>query len=204
MSLKTVVIALAVFAYPLGAWAQSPPAEPNVPHPPGAHEPYPAPPHPPGAHEPAPPAEPAVPHPPGAHKDKSSSALPKAYVPGLEVFMTFIQGEHAKLWYAGRARNWPLAAYALAEIKEVMSDVQDQVPTFKDLPLADMLDAVITGEIAGLEKAVDAKSPKAFAAGYDKLTAACNACHQATGNGFIRIRRPHGRAFPNQDFSPKK
>ena len=81
------------------------------------------------------------------------------YIPGLEVFMTFIQGEHAKLWYAGRAGNWPLAAYELGEIKEVMSDVQDLVPTFKDLPLADMLDAVITGEIAQLEKAIDAKNP---------------------------------------------
>ncbi len=136
--------------------------------------------------------------------DKSAPAGPKAYVPGLEQFMTFIQGEHAKLWYAGRARNWPLAAYALGEIKEVMSDVQDQVPTFRDLPLADMLDAVITGEIAQLEKAIDAKDRQAFAAGYDKLTAACNACHQATQNGFIRIRRPKGRAFPNQDFAPAK
>ena len=126
------------------------------------------------------------------------------YIPGLEVFMTFIQGEHAKLWYAGHAGNWPLAAYELGEIKEVMSDVQDLVPRFKDLPLADMLDAVITGEIAPLEQAIDAKNPQAFAAGFDKLTAACNACHQATGNGFIRIRRPVGPAFPNQDFAPQR
>lgn len=135
-----------------------------------------------------------------AHPQGAQAA--KTYVPGLEQFMSLIQNEHAKLWYAGAARNWPLAAYQLSEIKEVMSDVQDLVPTFKDLPLADMLDAVITGEIAQLEKAIDAKDAAAFEAGFDKLTAACNACHQATGNGFIRIRRPAGTAFPNQDFSP--
>ena len=39
--------------------------------------------------------------------------------------MNMIQTEHAKLWYAGHARNWPLAAYQLGEIKEIMSDVQD-------------------------------------------------------------------------------
>jgi cytochrome c553 len=141
------------------------------------------------------PTEPAVPHPPGAHE-------PKTYIPGLEQFMAVIQNEHAKLWYAGAARNWPLAAYQLSEIKEVMSDVQDLVPTFKNLPLADMLDAVITGEIAQLEKAIDAKDAKAFAAGFGKLTAACNACHQATGNGFIVIQRPARAGFPNQDFKP--
>ena len=129
---------------------------------------------------------------------------PARYVPGIEQFMNVIQSEHAKLWYAGRARNWPLAAYQLAEIKELMSDVQDLVPTFKNLPFADMLDAVITGEIAQLEKALDAKNAQAFAAGYGKLTAACNACHQTTGNGFIVIQRPAAPGFPNQDFKPHK
>jgi hypothetical protein len=128
----------------------------------------------------------------------------RSYVPGLEQFMNVIQNEHAKLWYAGEARNWPLAAYQLSEIKEVMSDAQDLAPTFKDLPLADMLDAVITGEIAQLEKAIDGKDAATFDARFDKLTAACNACHQATGNGFIVIRRPSGPAFPNQDFSPRQ
>jgi cytochrome c553 len=118
--------------------------------------------------------------------------------------MNVIQNEHAKLWYAGNARNWALAAYQLGEIKEVMSDVQDIVPTFKNLPLAQMLDAVITGQIADLERAIDAKDAKKFAAGYDALTAACNSCHQATGHGFVVIRRPVGSGFPNQDFAPRK
>ena len=129
---------------------------------------------------------------------------PKAYIPGIEQFMNVIQSEHAKLWYAATARNWELAAYQLGEIKEVMSDVQDIVPTFKNLPLAQMLDAVITGEIVQAEKALDAKDAKAFASAYGKLTEACNACHQATGNGFIVIQRPVGQAFPNQDFKPRK
>ncbi|HEX5507442.1 MAG TPA: hypothetical protein VFX37_02960, partial [Pseudolabrys sp.] len=145
--------------------------------------------------------------PAGAQSEKPGSkpAEPvKDYIPGLEQFMGVIQNEHAKLWYAGSARNWPLAEYQLGEIKEIMSDVQDVVPTFKDLPLADMLDSVITGQIADLEKAIQAKDPKKFANSYVKLTEACNACHQATGNGFVVIRRPVQSGFPNQDFSPRK
>ena len=141
---------------------------------------------------------------PKAAETPKTSAAPKTYIPGLEQFMGVILTEHAKLWYAGSARNWELAEYQLGEIKEVMSDVQDLVPTFKNLPLADMLDAVITGQIADLEKAIDAKDPKKFADGYGKLTEACNACHQATGNGFVVIKRPGPGAFPNQDFSPRK
>ncbi len=128
--------------------------------------------------------------------------VPKAFVPGLEWFMNMIQTEHAKLWYAGKARNWRLAEYQLAEIKEIMSDTQDLVPVYKNLPFADMMDAVIVGPIGELEKAIEAKNPKAFAKGYGELTGACNACHQATEHGYIRIQRPAGPGFPTQDFRP--
>ncbi len=128
----------------------------------------------------------------------------KAYVPGLEQFMNVILIEHNKLWFAAKARNWALAGYELGEIKEIMGDVQDLVPTFKNLPLADMLDAVITKEIATLEKSIEAKDYKGFTAGYDKLTQACNACHQGTENGFVVIKRPTQPAFTNQDYRPHK
>ena len=128
----------------------------------------------------------------------------KAYLPGLEQFMNVILIEHNKLWFAGKARNWELAAYELGEIKEVMGDVQDVVPVFKNLPLASMLDAVITKEIVDLEKAIEAKDFKKFATGYDKLNAACNACHQGTENGFVVIKRPTTPAFTNQDYRRHK
>lgn len=136
-----------------------------------------------------------VPPPPAAN-------VPKRFVPGLEWFMNLIQTEHAKLWYAGKARNWRLAEYHLAEIKEIMSDTQDLVPVYKSLPFADMMDAVIVGPIADLEKAVAARNPESFAKGFGQLTAGCNACHKATEHGFIRIRRPAAAGFPNQDFRP--
>lgn len=138
---------------------------------------------------------------PAAEPAKETS---KVYIPGIEQFMNVIQSEHAKLWYAAQARNWDLANYQLGEIKEIMGDLQELYPKFKDLPLADMFDKVITGEIAELEKALDKKDSKAFGAGYAKLNDACNSCHQATGMGFVVIQTPKAPAFPNQDFAPHK
>lgn len=133
-----------------------------------------------------------------------SPAAAKTYIPGLEQFMNAMLVEHNKLWFSGQARNWRLAEYELGEIKEIMGDVQDLVPVFKDLPLADMLDAVITKEVAGLETAIAARDFRKFAAGYDRLNAACNACHQATGNEFIVVKRPMMPAFTNQDYRPRQ
>lgn len=140
---------------------------------------------------------------PGATNEsvkESAKNTPKTYVPGLEQLMNVILMEHNKLWFAAKARNWPLAEYQLGEIKEVMGDIQDLIPVFKNLPLADMLDAVITTEIVDLEKSIEAKDYKAFVSGYDKLTKACNACHQGTENGFIVIQRPTRPAFTNQAY----
>lgn len=171
-----IAVAFASVLLPLAVAAQTPPAPASAP-----------------AASSAPAAAPA-PH-----------EAPKAYIPGPEQFMGVILSQHAKLWYAGRAKNWGLAEFELGEIKEVMGDLQDLYPKFKSLPFADMLDAVITHEIVDLEKAIAAKDAKKFAAGYDKLTAACNACHETTDNKFVVIRRPSGsRPFPNQEFRPRK
>jgi hypothetical protein len=37
---------------------------------------------------------------------------------------------------------------------------------------------------------------------YDKLTAACNACHQVTKHAFIVIQQPLSPPFNNQSFMP--
>jgi hypothetical protein len=176
MPRRIIFLSLAVLL-PLAAFAQTPSAPPVSAPPPAASA--------------------GTPHPEGSHEAKS-------YTPGIEQFMNVIQTEHAKLWYAASARNWELAAYQLGEIKEIMSDVEDLYPTFKNLPLGNMLDNVITGPIAELEKTLDAKDFGKFSAGYGKLTDACNSCHQATGMGFVVIQRPSGLAFPNQDFRPHK
>jgi hypothetical protein len=128
----------------------------------------------------------------------------KSYVPGIEQFMGVIQNQHVKLWFAASAKNWELAGFQLGEIREVFGDIQDLYPKFKSMPFAEMVDAVITGPVAEVEKAIEKKDIKAFTAEFDRLTTACNSCHQATGLGFVVIQRPTTNQFSNQNFSPRK
>lgn len=132
--------------------------------------------------------------------DSKPAEVPKTYLPGLEVFMGTIQRQHEKLWFAGRARNWELTAYQLGEMKEVMGVVQDLVPKYKELPIADMIDAVITGPIVEMEKAIESKNYRGFVASFDKITAACNSCHEGAERGFIKLRRPVHNPYSNQVF----
>jgi hypothetical protein len=67
-----------------------------------------------------------------------------------------------------------------------------------------MLDAVVTKETVDMEEAIEAKDLKKFAAGCDKLNAACNSCRQCTENGFAVFRRPSQPVFANQDYRPHK
>ena len=58
--------------------------------------------------------------------------------------------------------------------------------------------------IGEIEAAIKARDGKAFTTAFDKLTAACNACHEAANRGFIVIQRPAASAFPNQSFAPRR
>jgi hypothetical protein len=55
-----------------------------------------------------------------------------------------------------------------------------------------------------LRSAVEKKDSTAFAAAYDKLTEACNSCHEATNFGFNVVQRPTSNPYPNQVFTPRK
>src|SRR3954464_15824196 len=58
------------------------------------------------------------------------------YAPGLGEIMSLQQMRHAKLYFAGQAENWDLAAYELEEIGEGFDDVLKYPPTHKDSPVA--------------------------------------------------------------------
>src|ERR1043165_6381284 len=126
------------------------------------------------------------------------------FSPGLGEIMTLQQMRHLKLWFAGRAGNWPLAAYELDELKEGFEDVTKYHPTKHDAPTGTMSDAVVAKEVAELARIIEAKDRKQFAASFDRLTASCNACHQAAKHAFIVIQRPTVNPYSNQSFAPGK
>jgi hypothetical protein len=124
------------------------------------------------------------------------------YAPGLGEFMTATQLRHAKLWFAGDANNWDLAAYEIDEIMEGLEDAEKRFPTHDGIPVAEMIKANIDPAVEELRKAVEAKSSTKFAVAFDKLSSACNTCHAGANKQFIRIRRPTSSPLSNQNFAP--
>ncbi len=127
------------------------------------------------------------------------------YVPGMGEIMGATQMRHAKLWFAGTAGNWELAGYELDEIREGMADAVKYHPVFKkDAPIADMLDKLTAQPLNDLENAIKAGDGAKFRKSFDRLTKACNDCHQAASQGFIVIKRPGALQYTNQVFAVGK
>jgi hypothetical protein len=116
--------------------------------------------------------------------------------------MSATQMRHAKLWFAGDAQNWDLAAFELDEIKEGLGDATRLHPTHEGIPVGDMIKASLDEPLAGLAKAIEAKDKNEFTRAFDVLTETCNGCHTAAAHAFIKIKRPTAPPVSNQDFAP--
>jgi hypothetical protein len=126
------------------------------------------------------------------------------YLPGLGDIMTAVAARHAKLWFAGSAGNWPLAAYEVDELKEGLEDAGTLHPTHRKVPgpVAPMIARTMDPPLRQVEVAVASRNPRAFANAYDAVTEGCNDCHQASGFGFNKVVRPTANPFSNQGFEP--
>jgi len=132
----------------------------------------------------------------------AGEAAKEAHSPGLVEIMMATQSHHAKLWLAGNARNWDLADYQIDELKEGLEDAAKDIPDYKGVPVGRMIDDLMMPPIAEIESAIKARDGAKFAAAFDKLTAACNSCHEATNFSFNVVRRPDSNPYPNQVFAP--
>lgn len=126
------------------------------------------------------------------------------YVPGLGEIMGLNQMRHAKLWFAGQAGNWPLAAYEVDELREGFADAARYHPHHKTVPepLTSLIPEYVGGPLDDLDTAVKSKDKAAFSAAFDRLTAGCNGCHEEAGFGFNVIKRPTSPPYSNQSFAP--
>jgi len=125
------------------------------------------------------------------------------YAPGLGEIMSATQMRHLKLWYAGEARNWPLASYEVDELEEGFADAVRFHPRHKDAPqpLTELVPEFTVGPVAALRASIEREDPADFVAAYDALTQGCNGCHAATAFSFNAVVRPTANPYANQDFA---
>jgi hypothetical protein len=117
--------------------------------------------------------------------------------PPLGEIMTLQQLRHIKLWFAGRAGNWPLADYEMGELNEGFENVNKLLG-------GDTVDKAVGAPMQALRKIIDDKNRAAFPAAFDALTAGCNSCHRTLERAFIAIQRPTSLPYSNQNFAPQK
>jgi hypothetical protein len=144
--------------------------------------------------------------PAAAQAPSAGDATPATgYRPGFgDLITATIQPRHIKLGLAGRAQNWSYAAYELHELEEAFDRATSVWPHWQSMPVGDMIRSVTRAPIDALQQAIKAGNSEAFTTAYQKLTEACDACHEAADRKIIVIRVPNQDAYPDQDFQPAK
>ena len=135
----------------------------------------------------------------------AAKAAPAAEAPELGAQMLELQIRHARLWQAGQGRNWLLAQFQLAELREAFAGVVETNGDHASLQpqrLAVVLPAMVDPALAQLQAAIDAHDGARFDAAYDALSASCNGCHTAAGHGFLVIQRPRTPVLDNLRAEP--
>ncbi len=108
------------------------------------------------------------------------------------------QLQHLKLWYAGKAGNWDLAAYELRQLTNSLAEAAIFYPAIPVTNVTTMKEPLLS-----IADAITAGDDRKFAVSMRVLTDGCNACHNSMGRGFIAIAVPTGGQPPaNQIFSP--
>ncbi|SRR5690606_2377259 len=123
--------------------------------------------------------------------------------------MAYAQRFAEKLYFAGMADHAALASFYVHELEETFEAVAAGGYVEDGRDVGEATRALFLPHLAGVEAALEAGAPNddaeeargLFEARYRALVLGCNACHEATGHGFVRITVPEASSFPNQTFA---
>jgi hypothetical protein len=136
--------------------------------------------------------------PPAIAESNLDATTNEQYVPRLGDIMNAIQSRHMKLWFAGKALNWELAAYELRQLK---AGLLEAAVIYPGIPVTNV--TTMTRPVQAIADAIEARDAKRFAKAVGEMTDGCNACHQSMGRGYIVMRVPTEHPFSNQLFPPQ-
>ena len=132
--------------------------------------------------------------------DSLKNELKHSYKPGFGEFMTYIQSQHAKLWYAGKNDNWKLADFELHEIMETVEAIQSYETDREETKLIQMIKPALDS----VNKAISEENHAQFVKNFTLLTNTCNNCHLAANFEFNVVKIPEENPYSNQDFKKIK
>jgi len=132
----------------------------------------------------------------------------KELIPDQAHVMADVGYHFTNLWFAGKAENWPLADFYLAETKSHLRWAVRVKPIRKDnrgqdINLGNILEAFENSQLTELKQAVDRKDRQAFESVYRTSLTSCYSCHKASDKPYLRPQVPDRPEASIINFDPK-
>jgi hypothetical protein len=125
------------------------------------------------------------------------------FKPAMDDLMTMlVQPRHIRLYFAGQAQNWRLAAFQVNELRGALARIGRTIPNYRNINVDTAVAAIFADKLKAVDAAVKAADPAQFAAAYSEMTTACNDCHKGMEHPFLVIKVPEAGYFPDQEFRP--
>ena len=120
-----------------------------------------------------------------------------ALVPSNSHFMMDVQWHWTNLWFAGKAKNWPLAQYYFNESRGHIQWFVKKSPTLKsagpekeEINIAGIFEGMDTSSLAAVKTAIANKDSAQFEATYKTMLESCYSCHKSAGRPYLRPQIP--------------
>jgi hypothetical protein len=145
-------------------------------------------------------AKPAAAQPAAAYQDQG-------FAPGFDDLMTMlVQPRHIRLYYAGAAKNWELAAAESRDLRASFGRIAQTTPKYEGDDVSLSMGNFMVPKLDALDAAIAVADSEKFAAAYKGVTQACNECHTYMEHPYLVIQNPNAaaadRAHSDQKFNP--
>jgi hypothetical protein len=118
----------------------------------------------------------------------------KGKVPDQSHAMKDVGYHFTNLWFAGEAKNWPLAKFYLDETRSHLKWAVRIIPVRKtkagEFDLRAFLESVDKGKLSEIDKAIQLTDSAKFTESYKLTLQGCYACHKAADKPYLRPQIP--------------
>ena len=119
----------------------------------------------------------------------------KDKAPSASVAMADVSFHWTNLWFAGQAKNWPLANYYYSEARNhvrwlIRINPMPKGPDGMPVDLKGIFDAIDTSTFAAVKAAIDKKDSAQFPVAYKASLESCYSCHKSVGRPYLRPQIP--------------